>query len=62
MLESCCLLLIFLSACLRYSLHLTQPANIWEFQQLRVNGPNPRHHVEGEGDVVNQRASEIPLE
>lgn len=52
MLESCCLLLFFL-ACLRYSLHLTQPANIGEVQQLKVNGPNPCHHDEEKVDVVS---------
>ncbi|KAM6144585.1 acrosin-binding protein [Phoenicopterus ruber ruber] len=45
----------------RYSLHLTQPANIGEVQQPEVNGPNRCRYVEGEVDVVNQLSSEIAL-
>ncbi|KAM9301135.1 acrosin-binding protein [Morus bassanus] len=56
-------LLVFARRCswFAYSLHLTQPANIGEVQQLKVNGPNRCHYVEGEVDVVNQPASETPL-
>ncbi|KAM6093521.1 acrosin-binding protein [Chlamydotis macqueenii] len=45
----------------RYSLHLTQPVNIGEVQQLKVNGPNRFHYVKTEVDVVNQPSSQILL-